>query len=80
MSAESNDKNLQKSIEELEAELHATRQQLSSQRQQIAQKFGLEFLAVLDGSPNAKVVFTPVVEKLVFTKRALAVSFLFPMA
>lgn len=66
MSAESNDKDFQKSIEELEAELQATRQQLSSQHQQIAQKFGSEFLAVLDGNQEARVVVTPVVEKLVF--------------
>jgi hypothetical protein len=57
---------LRKRIAQLETELRALRKQAQAQRQRIAQKYGREFLALIDGSPNAKVTVTDIVQRLVF--------------
>lgn len=80
MSTEHHDKNLQKRIEQLEAELRIARQQLAEQQQQLAiqqqrlearrqeffHEYGPELLALLEGEPRARIFITPVVEKLAF--------------
>lgn len=80
MSAEHHNKDLQKAVEQLEAELRIARQQLAEQQQQLAiqqqrlearrqefsQEYGPELLALLEGDPRARIFITPVVEKLVF--------------
>ena len=57
---------LKKRIAQLEAELRAMRRQNEAQRQRIAYKYGQEFLALIDGSPNARVTVTDIVQRLVF--------------
>ena len=56
---------LAKHIAQLEAELQAVRQQSLAQRQRLAQKYGREFLALID-DPNTKATVTDIVQKLVF--------------
>ena len=56
---------LRKRIAELEAELQAVRQQSLAQRQRLAQKYGREFLLLID-DPNNKATVTDIVQKLVF--------------
>ena len=56
---------LEKRIAQLEAELWAERQQSLAQRQRLAQKYGREFLVLLD-DPNTKATVTDIVQKLVF--------------
>ncbi len=56
---------LARCIAQLEAELWAVRQQLAAQRQRLGKKYGREFLALIDGSLNAKVIVTNIVQKLV---------------
>ena len=56
---------LRKRIAQLEAELQAMRQQSLAQRQRLAQKYGREFLALID-DPNTKATVTDIVQKLVF--------------
>lgn len=51
--------NLKKRIAQLEAELQA-------QRRRITAKYGQEFLALVDGNPNIRVIVTDIVEKVVF--------------
>lgn len=48
----------------LEAELWAVRQQSAAQRQRLAQKYGQEFLALIDGDPNTRVTVTDIVQKV----------------
>ena len=55
---------LRKRIAQLEAELQAVRQQSLAQRQSIAQKYGREFLVLLD-DPNTKATVTDIVQKLI---------------
>ena len=55
---------LRKRITQLETEVWALRKQ--AQRQRIAQKYGREFLTVLDSKVNSKVFVTDIVQKLVF--------------
>ncbi len=57
---------LKERIAELETELRAMRRQNEAQRQRIAYKYGQEFLALLDGSPDVRVTVTDIVQKLVF--------------
>ncbi len=57
---------LRKRIAQLELELRAVRKQAQAQRQRIAQKYGQEFLALIDGSSNARVTVTDIVQRLVF--------------
>lgn len=57
---------LKERIAQLEAELRAMRRQTEAQRQRIAYKYGHEFLALIDGSPNARVTVTDIVQRLVF--------------
>ena len=57
---------LRKRITHLEAEVRALRKQAQAQRQRLADKYGQEFLALIDGSPNAKVIVTDIVQRLVF--------------
>ena len=79
MSADALDKDLQKRIQQLEAELQIARQQLAEQHQKLAiqqrlearrqeffQEYGLELLALLEGDPRARILITPVVDTLVF--------------
>ncbi len=54
---------LRKRITQLEAELQAVRRQ--TQRQRLAQKYGREFLELID-DPNTKATVTDIVQKLVF--------------
>ncbi len=56
---------LEKRISQLEAELQAVRRQTQAQRQRLAQKYGHEFLALID-DPNTKATVTDIVQKLVF--------------
>ena len=56
---------LRKRIAQLEAELQAVRQQSLAQRQRLAQKYGREFLLLID-DPNNKATVTDIVQKLVF--------------
>lgn len=55
-----------KRIAQLEAELRGVRKQAQAQRQRLADKYGQEFLALIDGSPNARVTVTDIVQRLVF--------------
>ncbi len=57
---------LRKRITQLEAELRVVRQQAKAQRQRLADKYGHEFLALIDGNSNTKVTIIDVVQKLVF--------------
>lgn len=57
---------LRKRIAQLEAEVRALRKQAQTQRQRLADKYGREFLALLDSDRNCKVVVTDIVQKLVF--------------
>lgn len=57
---------LKKRITQLEAEVRALRKQAQTQRQRLADKYGREFLALLDSDRNCKVVVTDIVQKLVF--------------
>ncbi len=56
---------LEKRIAQLEAELQAVRRQTQAQRQRLAQKYGHEFLELID-DPNTKATVTDIVQKLVF--------------
>ena len=56
---------LRKRIAQLEAELQAVQQQTKAQRQRLAQKYGREFLVLID-DPNTKATVTDIVRKLVF--------------
>lgn len=57
---------LRKRIVQLEAEVRALRKRDQNQRQRIAQKYGREFLALLDSDRNSKVIVTDIVQKIVF--------------
>ena len=57
---------LRKRIAQLEVEVRALRERDRMQRQRIAQKYGREFLALLDSDQNCKVVVTVIVQKLVY--------------
>ncbi|KJH69605.1 hypothetical protein [Aliterella atlantica] len=57
---------LKERIAQLEAELRAMRRQTEAQRQRIAHKYGDEFLALIDGDPDARVTVTDIVQRLVF--------------
>lgn len=57
---------LEQRIAQLEAELRTVRWQTEAQRQRIAYKYGQELLALIDGTPDAKVTVTDIVQKLVF--------------
>lgn len=57
---------LTRRIAELEAEISAIQQHSLAQRQRLAQKYGQEFLALIDGDPNSKVTVTDIVQRLVF--------------
>lgn len=57
---------LKKRIAQLESELRAMRRHNEAQRQRIAYKFGREFLAIIDGDPNTRVIVTDIVQRLVF--------------
>lgn len=57
---------LKERIAQLESELRAMRRHNEAQRQRIAYKYGQEFLALIDGDPNARVTVTDIVQKLVF--------------
>ncbi len=56
---------LRERIVQLEAELWAVRQQSLAQRQRLVQKYGREFLVLID-DPNTKATVTDIVQKLVF--------------
>lgn len=55
---------LKERIAQLEEELQAVRQQSLAQRQRLAQKYGREFLVLID-DPNTKATITDIVQKLV---------------
>ena len=55
---------LEQRIAQLEAELQAVQQQTKAQRQRLAQKYGREFLVLID-DPNTKATVTDIVQKLV---------------
>lgn len=55
---------LRKRVAQLEAQLWAERQQSFAQRRRLMQKYGREFLALID-DPNTKVTITNIVEKVV---------------
>ena len=57
---------LRKRITQLEAEVQAVRKQAQAQCQRIADKYGQEFLALIDGDANTTVTVTDIVQKLVF--------------
>ena len=57
---------LRRRIAQLEAELQAVRQQSLAQRQRLANKYGQEILALIDGDANTRVTVTDIVQKLVF--------------
>ncbi len=57
---------LRRRIAQLELELRAVRKQAKTQRQRIAQKYGREFLALLDGDRHCEVFAIDIVQKLVF--------------
>ncbi len=57
---------LRKRIAQLETELRAVRKQAQAQRSRLAQKYGREFLALLDSEHNCKVAVIDIVQKLVF--------------
>ena len=56
---------LEQRIAQLEAELWAVRQQSLAQRQRLVQKYGREFLTLID-DPNTRATVTDIVQKLVF--------------
>ncbi len=56
---------LRKRIAQLELELRAVRKQAQAQRQRIAQKYGREFLALLDSDRHCEVFAVDIVQKLV---------------
>lgn len=56
---------LTRRIAQLEAELWAVRQQSAAQRQRLAQKYGREFLELID-DPNTRATITDIVQKVVF--------------
>ena len=57
---------LRKRIAQLETEVRALRKRDQMQRRRLAQKYGREFLALLDSDHNFKVFVTDIVQKLVF--------------
>ena len=57
---------LRKRIAQLEIEVRALRKRDQMQRRRLAQKYGREFLVLLDSDHNCKVFVTDVVQKLVF--------------
>jgi hypothetical protein len=57
---------LKKRIAQLETEVRALRERDRMQRQRLAQKYGHEFLALIDSDRNCKVFVTDLVQKLVF--------------
>lgn len=80
MSNYDHEQNQKQQIEQLQVDLQVYQQRLRIQqqrlaeqqqrntilRQELAQKYGLGILALIDGDPRAKVFITSVVEKLVF--------------
>lgn len=57
---------MRKRIAQLEAELRAVRKQAQAQRRRMADKYGYEFLSLIDGGSNTKVVVIDIVQKVVF--------------
>ena len=57
---------LRKRIAQLKAEVRALRKRDRMQRRRLAQKYGHEFLALLDSDRKFKVFVTDIVQKLVF--------------
>ncbi len=57
---------LRKRIAHLKAEVRALRKRDRMQRQRLAQKYGREFLALLDSGHNFEVFVTDIVQKLIF--------------
>ena len=57
---------LRKRIAQLETEVRALRKWDQMQRQKLAQKYGREFLALIDSDRNFKVFMTDIWQKLVF--------------
>ena len=57
---------LRKRIAQLEAELQAVRRQTEAQRQRMADKYGQEILALIDGASDTRVTVTDIVQKIVF--------------
>lgn len=60
---------LKKRIAQLEAELRVVRQQAKAQLQRLADKYGHEFLALIDGDFDSRVTVTDIVQKLVFPNK-----------
>ncbi len=56
---------LEQRIAQLEAELWAVQQQSAAQRQRLVQKYGREFLALID-DPHTRATVTDIVQKIVF--------------
>lgn len=56
---------LEQRIAQLEAELWSVRQQSLAQRQRLVQKYGREFLALID-DPHTRATVTDIEQKLVF--------------
>ena len=57
---------LRKRIAQLEIEVQALRKRDQAQRQRLAQKYGREFLVLLDSDHYCKVFVTDIEQKLVF--------------
>lgn len=57
---------LEQRIAQLETEVRALRKRDQLQRQRLAQKYGREFLALIDSDRNCKVTVIDIVQKLVF--------------
>lgn len=57
---------LKKRIAQLETEVRALRKRDQMQRQRLAQKYGREFLALLDSDRNCRVFVTDIGQKLMF--------------
>ena len=57
---------LRKRIAQLETEVRALRKRDQMQCQKLAQKYGREFLALIDSDRNFKVFVTDIRQKLVF--------------
>lgn len=57
---------LKERIAELEAKVQVLEQKAQAQRQRIVDKYGDEFLALIDGDPNIRATVTDIVQKLVF--------------
>lgn len=57
---------LESEVQQCQQQLEVQRKQQEVKRQEIAQKFGCELLALIDGDPRVRYFTVDIVEKLVF--------------